>query len=156
MKAVVRRRWGRPHDVVEIAEVAKPAPADDEVLVRVHASSINRGDYYALGTVAVLMRPLIGGFLRPKDERIGSDFAGIAEAVGKDVTDVQPGDEGYGVSVGAFAEYVSAKKAVAAHGQSRAALAHDPDPPWTQARRGTDPGKAGRSDRLNDGIRPRS
>ena len=113
MKAVVRRRWGRPHEVVELAGVAKPAPADDEVLVRVHASSINAGDYYALGTVAVLMRPLIGGLLRPKDERIGSDFAGIAEAVGKDVTDVQPGDEVYGVSVGAFAEYLSAKSAVA-------------------------------------------
>ena len=112
MKAVVRRRWGRPHDVVELAEVAKPAPADDEVLVRVRASSINAGDYYALGTVAVLMRPLIGGLLRPKDEHFGGDFAGIAEAVGKDVDDVKPGDEVYGVSVGAYAEYVSAKNAV--------------------------------------------
>jgi NADPH:quinone reductase-like Zn-dependent oxidoreductase len=113
MKAAVRRRWGRPHEVLEFTEVAKPVPADDEVLVRVHASSANRGDYYQLGGVAVLMRPVIGGFLRPKEERVGGDFAGIAEAVGKDVDDVQPGDEVYGVRLGAYAEYVSAKMAVA-------------------------------------------
>jgi NADPH:quinone reductase-like Zn-dependent oxidoreductase len=113
MKAIVRRRWGKPRDVVEQAEVAKPEPADDEVLVRVHASSINRSDYYALGGVAVLMRPMIGGFLRPKDERFGGDFAGVAEAVGKDVSDVHVGDEVYGARTGAFADYVSAKNAVA-------------------------------------------
>jgi NADPH:quinone reductase-like Zn-dependent oxidoreductase len=112
MKAAVRRKWGRPHDVVELAEVPKPAPADDEVLVRVHASSVNRSDYYALGGVAILMRPMIGGFLRPKDEHVGGDFAGVAEAVGKDVDDVKPGDEVYGVRGGAYAEYVSVKTAV--------------------------------------------
>jgi NADPH:quinone reductase-like Zn-dependent oxidoreductase len=113
MTAAVRRRWGRPRDVLELAEVAKPAPLDDEVLVRVRASSVNRSDYYSLGGVAVLMRPMIGGFLRPKDERVGGDFAGIAEAVGKNVTDVLPGDEVYGARAGAFAEYVSATMAVA-------------------------------------------
>jgi NADPH:quinone reductase-like Zn-dependent oxidoreductase len=113
MKAVVHRRWGRPRDVVELDEVAKPAPADDEVLVRVRASSVNRGDYYSLGGAAVLMRPMMGGFLRPKDERVGGDFAGVAEAVGENVTDVRPGEEVYGVRSGAFAEYVSVKTAVA-------------------------------------------
>ena len=113
MNAIVRRRWGRPRDVVELAEVPKPEPADDEVLVRVRASSINRGDYYALGGVAVLMRPMIGGFLRPKSERFGGDFAGTAKAVGKNVTDVQPGDEVFGVRTGAFADYVVVKTAVA-------------------------------------------
>jgi len=113
MRAAVRRRWGRPRDVIEFDQVAKPVPADDEVLVRVRASSINRSDYYSLGGVAVLMRPMIGGFLRPKDEQVGGDFAGIAEAVGKDVSDVRPGDEVYGVRSGAFAEYVSVKTAVA-------------------------------------------
>ena len=112
MHAAVRRRWGRPGEVVELAEIPKPEPADDEVLVRVRASSINRSDYYALGGAALIMRPMIGGFRRPKDERLGGDFAGIAEAVGKDVTDVQPGDEVYGTRTGAFAEYVSAKTAV--------------------------------------------
>jgi len=98
---------------VELADVPKPVPADDEVLVRVRASSINRGDYYALGNTAVLMRPMIGGFLRPKSERLGGDFAGIAEAVGKDVADIEPGDEVFGVRTGAFAQYVTAKTAVA-------------------------------------------
>lgn len=113
MKAIIRKRWGTPREVVELADIPKPEPADDEVLVRVLASSLNRGDYYALGGVGVLMRPMIGGFLRPKTERIGGDFAGVAEAVGKDVTDVQPGDEVYGARAGALAEYVSAKMAVA-------------------------------------------
>ena len=113
MQAIVRKRWGKPSDVVELVELAKPEPADDEVLVRVHASSINRGDYYALGSAAVLMRPMIGGFLRPKSPRIGGDFAGVAEAVGKDVDDVVPGDEVFGARTGALAEYVSAKTAVA-------------------------------------------
>lgn len=113
MKAVVRKRWGRPHEVVELAEVAKPEPAADEVLVRVRATSINRSDYYALGGAAVLMRPMIGGFARPRSERFGGDFAGIAAAVGKNVSDVRPGDEIFGVRTGAFAEYVSVKTAVA-------------------------------------------
>lgn len=113
MKAIVRKRWGPARDVVELVDIPKPEPADDEVLVRVRASSINRSDYYSLGGAAVLMRPMIGGFLRPKEKRIGGDFAGIAEAVGRDVTDVEPGDEVYGSRVGAFAEYVSAKTAVA-------------------------------------------
>jgi NADPH:quinone reductase-like Zn-dependent oxidoreductase len=112
MKAIVRRRWGRPRDVVELADVPKPEPADDEVLVRVLATSINRSDYYALGGVAVLMRPMIGGFRRPKDERFGGDFAGVAESAGKSVTDVRPGEEVYGVRTGAFAEYVAVKTAV--------------------------------------------
>jgi NADPH:quinone reductase-like Zn-dependent oxidoreductase len=113
MHAAVRRRWGRPGDVVELVGLPKPEPADDEVLVRVRAASVNRSDYYALGGAGVLMRPLIGGFRRPKNEQLGGDFAGIAEVVGKDVTDVQPGDAVYGVRTGAFAEYVCAKKAVA-------------------------------------------
>jgi NADPH:quinone reductase-like Zn-dependent oxidoreductase len=113
MRAAVRRRWGRAGDVVEIDEVPKPEPADDEVLVRIYASSVNRSDYYALGGAAVLMRPMIGGFRRPKDERLGGDFAGVAEAVGKDVTDIRPGDEVYGCRTGSFAEYVASKQAVA-------------------------------------------
>jgi NADPH:quinone reductase-like Zn-dependent oxidoreductase len=113
MKAIVRRRWGRPRDVVELVDIPKPQLADDEVLVHVYASSINRSDYYTLGGAAILMRPMIGGFLRPKDERIGGDFAGVAEAVGKNVTDIQPGEDVYGCRAGALAEYVSAKMAVA-------------------------------------------
>jgi NADPH:quinone reductase-like Zn-dependent oxidoreductase len=113
MNAIVRRRWGRARDVVELADIPKPEPADDEVLVRVRASSINRSDYYTLGGAGILMRPMIGGFLRPKNERIGGDFAGVAEAVGKDVTDIQPGDDVFGSRMGALAQYVAAKQAVA-------------------------------------------
>jgi NADPH:quinone reductase-like Zn-dependent oxidoreductase len=112
MTAIVRRRWGGPRDVVELVDLPKPTPADDEVLVRVRASSINRSDFYALGGVAVLMRPMIGGFLRPKSERFGGDFAGVAEVVGKSVSDIRPGDEVFGVRTGAFAQYVSVKTAV--------------------------------------------
>jgi NADPH:quinone reductase-like Zn-dependent oxidoreductase len=113
MKAAIRKRWGRAREVVEVAEIEKPEPADDEVLVRVDASSVNRGDYYSLGGAGILMRPMIGGFRRPKEERLGGDFAGIAEAVGKDVTDIQPGDEVYGCRTGSFAQYVASKQAVA-------------------------------------------
>jgi NADPH:quinone reductase-like Zn-dependent oxidoreductase len=113
MQAIVRRRWGQPRDVVERAGIPKPDAGDEEVLVRVLAASINRSDYYALGGAALIMRPMMGGLRRPKSERIGGDFAGIAEAVGKNVSDVQPGDEVFGASAGAFAEYVSAKAAVA-------------------------------------------
>src|SRR5256885_16133416 len=86
MKAIVRRRWGRARDVVELVDMPRPEPADDEVLVRVHASSINRSDYYSLGGAGVLMRPMIGGFLRPRGERIAGAFAGIARAWGKPAT----------------------------------------------------------------------
>lgn len=113
MKAAVRRRWGAPRDVVELVELPVQEPADDEVQVRVLASSINRSDYYSLGGAAVLMRPLIGGFRRPKEPRVGSDFAGIAERVGKAVTDITAGEEVYGCRVGALAEFVNSKLAVA-------------------------------------------
>ena len=103
MKAAVRRRWGE----IEVADVPTPEPAADEVLVRVHASSINRSDFYAFAGGALLMRPLLCG------ARLGGDFAGVAEAAGDDVHDIQPGDEVFGARSGAFAEYVAVKTAVA-------------------------------------------
>jgi NADPH:quinone reductase-like Zn-dependent oxidoreductase len=107
MKAAVRERFGPP-EVVELREVDKPVPGDDEVLVRIHASSINIADWYG-----VVGRPYIGrpatGLRRPKEERIGTDYAGRVEAVGKDVTEFQPGDEVFGGRTGAWAEYVVAK-----------------------------------------------
>jgi NADPH:quinone reductase-like Zn-dependent oxidoreductase len=113
MKAVVRTRWGSPGDVVELVEVARPALSDDDVLVRVRAASVNRADYYAVGDAAILVRPMMGGFLRPKDVRLGNDFAGIVEAVGPNTTGLQPGDEVYGIGSGAFAEYVCVGASVA-------------------------------------------
>jgi NADPH:quinone reductase-like Zn-dependent oxidoreductase len=107
MKALVRHRYGGP-EVLRLEDVEKPALEDDRVLVRVRASSINKADWHQLRGWPRVMRPLIGGTLRPKDSQIGTDFAGVVEAVGKDVTDLAPGDEVFGGRSGAFAEYVSA------------------------------------------------
>jgi NADPH:quinone reductase-like Zn-dependent oxidoreductase len=110
MKAMVRRTYGGP-EVLELAEVEKPEVTDDGVLVRVRASSINRGDWYGLTGKPLVTRPMIGLF-RPKTELIGGDFAGTVEAVGKDVTDLEPGDEVFGGRSGAFAEYVNVRTGV--------------------------------------------
>jgi len=110
MRAAVRRRWGSPEQVVEFADVPRPGPlADDQVLVRVRAVSINRGDYYGVSAPGLLLRPLMGGFLRPKDPALGGDFAGVVEAAGKDMTGFEPGDEVFGSRTGSFAEYVAAR-----------------------------------------------
>jgi NADPH:quinone reductase-like Zn-dependent oxidoreductase len=112
MRAAVRERYGSP-DVVELREIEKPVPAGDEVLVRVHSSSLNIADWYGL-----VGRPLVGriatGLRKPKELRIGIDFAGTVEAVGKNVSHVEPGDEVYGARTGALAEYVCVKKAIVA------------------------------------------
>jgi NADPH:quinone reductase-like Zn-dependent oxidoreductase len=107
MLAAVRRQWGAPKKVVELTHVPKPEPGDDQILVRVRATSINRGDYYQVAA-PILIRPMIGGFLKPKSEAIGGDFAGVVESVGKDVSGFAPGDEVFGSRTGAFAEYVAA------------------------------------------------
>jgi NADPH:quinone reductase-like Zn-dependent oxidoreductase len=110
MKAIVHYKYGSP-DVLELAEVEKPVAADDEVLVRVRAASVNPSQWYAMMGLLV-GRPQMG-FLKPKDPRLGSDFAGVVEAVGANVTDFKPGDEVYGGRTGAFAEYVCVSKGVA-------------------------------------------
>jgi NADPH:quinone reductase-like Zn-dependent oxidoreductase len=111
MKALVRHRYGGP-GVVRVEEIEQPELEDDRVLVRVRASSLNKADWHQLRGRPRVMRPMMGGVLRPKSPLIGTDFAGIAEAVGKDVTDVEPGDGVFGGRDGAFAEYVSAKSVV--------------------------------------------
>ena len=110
MKAIVRNTYGSP-DVLELQEVEKPDLADDGVLVRVRAASVNRGDWYSLtGTPYVARMQL--GLLKPKSNRLGVDFAGTVEAVGRDVTQFRPGDEVFGGrSSGAFAEYVCVRAA---------------------------------------------
>jgi NADPH:quinone reductase-like Zn-dependent oxidoreductase len=108
MKAAVRDRYGSP-DVVELHEINKPVPADDEVLVRVRAASVNPADWYG-----VTGRPYVGraamGLRKPKSNRLGVDFAGTVEAVGKDVTQFRLGDEVFGGRDGAFAEYVCVRE----------------------------------------------
>jgi NADPH:quinone reductase-like Zn-dependent oxidoreductase len=109
MKAAVRDTYGSPAAVVELREIDKPVPADDEVLVRVRAASLNLSDWYG-----VTGRPWVGrammGLRKPKDSRLGTDYAGTVEAVGKDVTQFRPGDEVFGGRSGALAEYVAAKE----------------------------------------------
>ena len=104
MKAAVHRCYGPP-EVVKIEDVAKPVPGDEEVLVKVHAAGVNPLDWHFMRGVPYIMR-LESGFGRPKDQRLGVDFSGTVEAVGKSVTSFKPGDEVFGGRNGAFAEYV--------------------------------------------------
>lgn len=106
MNAIVRERFGSP-DVLELREVERPELTDDAVLVRVRATSANQEDIYAMTGTPWVARPT-SGVRRPRSRQIGSDFAGTVEAVGKEVTDVQPGDDVFGLGTGSFAEYVCA------------------------------------------------
>ena len=108
MRAVVRASYGGP-EVLELRELLQPEPAADEVLVRVRAVSLNRAEWYSLNGRPYVARPT-EGLRAPKSERIGVDFAGTAEAVGKDVTTLRPGDEVFGGKDGAFAEYVCVRE----------------------------------------------
>jgi NADPH:quinone reductase-like Zn-dependent oxidoreductase len=112
MKAVVYHNYGSP-DVLQIEDVEKPTPNENQVLVKVHATSINAGDYRVMRANPFLVR-LGGGLLRPKDTRLGSDVAGRVEAVGGNVKQFRPGDEVFGCRHGAFAEYVCAREGLLA------------------------------------------
>jgi NADPH:quinone reductase-like Zn-dependent oxidoreductase len=105
----VHERYGPPEAVVELRDLEKPTPADDEVLVRVRATSVNIAEWYAVTGRPWLARATTG-LRRPKDVRLGVDYAGTVEAVGKDVTQFQPGDDVFGGRSGAYAEYVVAKE----------------------------------------------
>ncbi|MFB9441960.1 NAD(P)-dependent alcohol dehydrogenase [Dactylosporangium vinaceum] len=115
MKAIVQERYGPP-SVLRYAEVATPVPAADEVLVRVHAAGVNAADWHMLRGDPKLARLTVAGFgLRgPKQSIPGRDFAGVVESAGSAVEDLSPGDEVYGTSAGAFAEYVCAKSGTVA------------------------------------------
>jgi NADPH:quinone reductase-like Zn-dependent oxidoreductase len=110
MKAIVFSKYGTP-DVLELKDVDKPVPKDDEVLIKVYAVSINDWDLGLLQ--GDLINRLINGFLKPKIKILGSDIAGRIEEVGKNVKKFQAGDEVYGDlsgSWGGFAEYVCARE----------------------------------------------
>ncbi len=108
MKAIVYRCYGSP-DVLEFEDVAKPTPADHEVLVKVHAASVNPLDWHYMRGSPYVMR-LGTGLGAPKDSRLGVDFAGTVEAVGRDVKRFKHGDEVFGGAGGAFAEYVTIRE----------------------------------------------
>jgi NADPH:quinone reductase-like Zn-dependent oxidoreductase len=103
MKALVRERYDL--DALRVEEIDKPEPGDNEVLVKIHAASLNRLDWYTLTGTPYIGRPQMG-FRKPKDTRLGIDFAGTVEAVGRDVEGFGPGDEVFGGRDGALAEYV--------------------------------------------------
>jgi NADPH:quinone reductase-like Zn-dependent oxidoreductase len=105
MKAIVYEKYGPP-EVLQLKEVEKPSPKEDEVLVKVHAASINYSDWHVLRGESFLLR-LMNGLLKPKHKILGDDIAGRVEAVGRNVKQFQPGDEVFGISdFDAFAEYV--------------------------------------------------
>src|SRR5947209_2258228 len=110
MKAIVSTTYGSP-DVLQLKEVEKPAPSDNEVLVKVHATSVNAGDWLLLRGKPSLVRLMGYGLLTPKNTILGSDIAGRIEAVGSNVTQFQTGDEVFGNTAtsgfGGFAEYVA-------------------------------------------------
>jgi NADPH:quinone reductase-like Zn-dependent oxidoreductase len=102
MKAILHCEYGGP-EVLTLADVEKPAPADNQVLVKVRAASVNPLDLTIRGLW--VLRPLFG-LRKPKDTRLGVDYAGTVETVGKNVTQFKPGDEVFGGKNGALAEYV--------------------------------------------------
>ncbi len=108
MKAIVHDRYGAPRDVLQLRDVDKPVPTDDEVLVQVHAASANGGDPMVVRGQPYVIRMMGFGLFKPKNKILGDDIAGRVEAVGKNVEQFQPGDEvfGGGIGLGAFAEYV--------------------------------------------------
>jgi NADPH:quinone reductase-like Zn-dependent oxidoreductase len=108
MKAIVYRCYGSPA-VVKLEDIAKPIPPDDRVLVKVHAASVNPLDWHYMRGKPYVMR-LMAGLGAPDDIRLGVDFAGTVEAVGKNVKRFKPGDEVFGGGDGAFAEYVSVRE----------------------------------------------
>jgi NADPH:quinone reductase-like Zn-dependent oxidoreductase len=110
MKAIVYTKYGPP-DVLKLKEVEKPAPKENEVLVKIHAASVNAADWHLLTADIFLVRLMGMGLLRPKNTILGADIAGRVEAVGGNVKRFKPGDEVFGDNSesgnGGFAEYVS-------------------------------------------------
>ncbi len=109
MKAIVHTEYGPP-DLLQLEEVEKPTPNGNQVLVEVHAASINAADWHVMRADPFFVRLMGGGLLRPKDPRFGSDVAGRVEAVGENVKQFRPGDEVFGCAAGAFAEHAIARE----------------------------------------------
>ena len=108
MKTIVYEQYGPP-EVLQFKELAKPAPAENELLIKVRAASVNPLDWHFMRGEPLFIRLMLG-LRKPKDTRLGVDVAGVVEAVGRSVTQFKPGDEVFGGSRGAFAEYVCAKE----------------------------------------------
>ena len=107
MKAIGYTKYGSP-DVLQLKDVEKPTPKDDEVLIKVYAASVNAYDWHFLTADIFLIRLMGGGLLKPKYTRLGADIAGRVEVVGRNVKQFQPDDEVFGMIQGGFAEYACA------------------------------------------------
>ncbi len=105
MKAIVYHNYGSP-EVLRLEEIEKPVPKDDQVLVKVRAASVNPYDWHFIRGEPYLIRLFVSGLFQPKEKQLGVDFAGTIEAVGKNVTQLKPGDDVFGGQTGAFAEYI--------------------------------------------------
>lgn len=117
MKAIVYKKYGSS-EVLRLDDIPKPVPKDNEVLVRVKASSLNMADIAILTGKPLFVRPMVNGFFRPKHKIVGTDFSGIVEQVGKAVTEYKPGDQVFGDltddGFSALSEYVcTTTKAIA-------------------------------------------
>src|SRR5438034_548382 len=104
MKAFINCNYGLAN--LKLENIEKPVPNDDQVLVRVHAASVNPYDWHFIEGTPKIIRLMGVGLRKPKDTRVGVDFAGTVEAVGKNVTNFKPGDDVFGGRGGAFGEYV--------------------------------------------------
>jgi NADPH:quinone reductase-like Zn-dependent oxidoreductase len=105
VKAILFSKYGPP-DVLQLTEVEKPTPKDNQVLVKVHAASVNALEWRGFTMPSLLVRLIGGGLLKPKNPKVGVDVAGTVETIGSSVTEFKPGDEVFGVAPGSFAEYV--------------------------------------------------
>jgi len=104
MKAILYTNYGPP-EALELTELDKPVPTEKQVLVKVHAASVNALEWRGF-SMSPLIRRVFGGLRKPRDPKMGVDVAGTVEAVGSNVTEFKPGDEVFGVAPGSFAEYV--------------------------------------------------
>ena len=112
MKAIVYHNYGSP-DVLRCVEIEKPTAGDNEVLIKVHAASVNPLDWHFMRGTPYLIRMMIG-LRKPKTKRLGVDVAGRVEAIGQNAKQFKPGDEVFGSCRGSFAEYVcTSEKALA-------------------------------------------
>jgi NADPH:quinone reductase-like Zn-dependent oxidoreductase len=114
MRAIICPKYGSP-DVLQLRDMVKPVPQEDEVLIQIHAASLNSRDLRMLRANPVFMRLMPGGLFRPKNKILGADLAGRVEAVGRLIKQFQPGDEVFGFLPsatirGTFAEYVCARE----------------------------------------------
>jgi NADPH:quinone reductase-like Zn-dependent oxidoreductase len=122
MKAVVYTKYGPP-DVLKLTDIPKPIPGDNEVLIKVHAASLNAADWRLLRAKPFLVRLMGLGLLKPKNKILGADLAGRVEAIGRNVRQFKPGDEVFGdifgTGSGSLAEYVCAPENVLASKPTR-------------------------------------